>query len=180
MKTSPQWRPKLVNLNPYRTYLIKFVPSVSFSIILPKHPSSRAPWWLKRPPFNKRTLSSGPPVAKHLPCCHVPLNNNLSTHGRSVLFETEGTLPLLQTRNEELGRFWVMQQKKKTPSISAFQKQRSKANIDQMVPTTKSTKTQFFRQCYFVCVLKINQKTHQDSQWRPTHFTLLFMMPELT
>lgn len=90
MKTSPQCRLKLVNLNPNRTYLIKFVPSVGFSIILPKHPSSRASWWLKRPPFNKRMLWSGPPVAKHLPCCHVSLNNNLSNHGRSVLFETEG------------------------------------------------------------------------------------------
>lgn len=89
MKTSPQCRLKLVNLNPNRTYLIKFVPSVGFSIILPKHPSSRASWWLKRPPFNKRMLWSGPPVAKHLPCCHVSLNNNLSNHGRSVLFETE-------------------------------------------------------------------------------------------
>lgn len=45
------------------------------------------------------------PVAKHLPCCHVSLNNNLSTQGGSVLFETEGALPLPQTRSEELRRF---------------------------------------------------------------------------
>lgn len=55
-------RLKLVSLNLNRTYLIKFVPSVGFSIILPKHPSSRTSWWLKRPPFNKRMLWSGPPL----------------------------------------------------------------------------------------------------------------------
>lgn len=47
-----------------------------------------------------------PPVDNHLPCCNVSLNNNLSTLGSFVLFDTEGALPQPPIRIWEFG-IWI-------------------------------------------------------------------------